>query len=79
MRDIQENSEQPSTSEPDASSTSNPSRMSILPGRFDGATDFRLWLRHFNSCSDANGWNNKDRLRKMPAFLRGNLRLIFIP
>ena len=38
---------------------------------FGGSTDFRQWLRHFNPCSDANGWNNEDRLRKMAAFLRG--------
>ena len=47
------------------------SKIGILPERFDGTTDFRQWLGHFDACGDANSWTAADRLRKLPAFLRG--------
>ena len=42
-----------------------------MPDRYDGTTDFRQWLRHLDSCGDANNWEAGKRLRKLPAFLRG--------
>eukprot|EP00794_Sanderia_malayensis_P011676 gene11676-biopygen9348 len=42
----------------------------ILPEKFKQG-DFRIWLRQFEVCADANGWTEPQRLRKLPAFLRG--------
>eukprot|EP00794_Sanderia_malayensis_P020628 gene20628-biopygen17020 len=42
----------------------------ILPEKFEQG-DFRVWLRQFEVCADANGWTEPQRLRKLPAFLRG--------
>ena len=42
----------------------------VLPDRFDGG-DFDHWLRHFDRCAIANGWDNATRLIKLPAFLQG--------
>ena len=47
------------------------SHSNILPDRYDGQSDFRHWMRHFDVCGDANGWMSADKLRKWPAFLRG--------
>ena len=44
----------------------------ILPDRFDGQGDFRHWLHHFNACGEASGWTDIEKLRKLPAFLRGH-------
>ena len=49
----------------------NVSRSNILPDRYDGQGNFRHWLRHFDACGDANGWSDAEKLRKLPAFLRG--------
>ena len=63
-------SQRPDSSE--FSTTAGPgSKIGILPERFDGTTDFRQWLRHFDACGDANSWTAADHLRKLPAFLRG--------
>ena len=43
---------------------------SVVPGRFNGG-DFDHWLRHFNRCAIANGWDNAARLVKLSAFLQG--------
>ena len=46
----------------------------ILPGKFDDG-DFDAWLREFDACSAANGWqvteDKDDKILKLPAFLRG--------
>ena len=42
----------------------------ILPGKFDGG-DIITWLREFDACAEANGWNAEAKLKKLPAFLRG--------
>lgn len=57
----------------DASGTNEIARShsSILPERYDGQGDFRLWLRHFDACGEANGWTDAAKLKKLPAFLRG--------
>ena len=60
--------------ETSATSTSETGRSNgpgILPDRYDGLGDFRHWLRHFNACADASSWSDEDRLKKLPAFLRG--------
>ena len=44
---------------------------SILPGKFDGSSDLSTWLREFDACCDANGWKTDDKIKKLPAFLRG--------
>ena len=44
---------------------------SILPGKFDGSSDLATWLREFDACCDANGWKTDDKIKKLPAFLRG--------
>lgn len=44
---------------------------SILPGKFDGSSDLATWLREFDACCDANGWKTEDKIKKLPAFLRG--------
>jgi hypothetical protein len=43
----------------------------ILPGNYDASSDFSTWLREFNLCGDANGWKDEDKIKKLPAFLRG--------
>ena len=60
--------EQPSTSSEEGA---NVSRSNILPDRYDGQGNFRNWLRHFDACGDASGWSDGEKLRKLPAFLRG--------
>ena len=44
---------------------------SILPGKFDGSSDLATWLREFDACCDASGWKTDDKIKKLPAFLRG--------
>ena len=36
-----------------------------MPDRYDGTTDFRQWLRHFDSCGHADNWEASERLRKL--------------
>ena len=33
-----------------------------MPDWYDGATDFRQWLRHFDSCGHADNWEASERL-----------------
>eukprot|EP00794_Sanderia_malayensis_P013158 gene13158-14507_t len=33
--------------------------------------DFVAWLRNFECCASANGWKDEDKLKKLPAFLKG--------
>lgn len=42
----------------------------ILPTKFEG-DDVVAWLREFDACALANGWKDEDRIKKLPAFLRG--------
>ena len=42
----------------------------ILPAKFDG-DDIVAWLREFDACALANGWKDEDKIKKLPAFLRG--------
>jgi hypothetical protein len=44
---------------------------SILPEKFDGSSDLATWLREFDACSLANDWKEEDKIKKLPAFLRG--------
>ena len=44
---------------------------SILPGKYDGSSDLATWLREFDACSLANDWKEEEKIKKMPAFLRG--------
>ena len=44
---------------------------SILPGKFDGSSVLATWLREFDACSLANDWKEEEKIKKMPAFLRG--------
>ena len=63
------------TLQPSASSSqeSTPSsKLSIMPDLYDGTTNFRQWLRHFDSCGQADNWEAGERLWKLPAFLRGS-------
>ena len=30
-----------------------------------------VWLREFDACTEANGWKAEDKIKKLPAFLRG--------
>ena len=53
------------------------SQTNILPDKYDGQRDFRQWLRHFDSCGEASGWTEGERLRKLPAFLRGRASTYF--
>ena len=43
---------------------------SIVPERFESG-DFPSWLRNFECCALANNWSAEDKLKKLPAFLRG--------
>ena len=43
---------------------------SILPEKFEHG-DFSGWMRQFECCATANGWNAAQKLQKLPAFLRG--------
>ncbi len=41
-----------------------------LPSKFDG--DYIVvWLREFDACALANGCKDEDKIKKLPAFLRG--------
>ncbi|XP_028407562.1 uncharacterized protein LOC114530181 [Dendronephthya gigantea] len=42
----------------------------ILPAKFEG-DDIVAWLREFDACALANGWKDEDKIKKLPAFLRG--------
>lgn len=42
----------------------------ILPSKFDG-DDIAAWLREFDACALANGWEDEQKIKKLPAFLRG--------
>ena len=42
----------------------------ILPGKF-GHGDIIIWLRELDACAEANGWNAEAKIKKLPAFLRG--------
>ena len=42
----------------------------ILPSKFERG-DFTIWLREYDACADANGWNAEAKIKKLPAFLRG--------
>ncbi len=43
---------------------------SILPPKFDRG-DIVVWLGEFDACALANGWKDEDKIKKLPAFLRG--------
>ena len=65
--------EQPSTSSEEGGGVVGASvpRSNILPDWYDGQGDFCNWLRHFDTCSNTSGWSDSEKLRKLPAFLRG--------
>lgn len=42
----------------------------IFPGKFEDG-DIVAWLREFDACSEANSWKVEDKIKKLPAFLRG--------
>lgn len=42
----------------------------ILLGKFERG-DVVAWLREFDACADANGWKTEDKIKKLPAFLKG--------
>eukprot|EP00794_Sanderia_malayensis_P019333 gene19333-biopygen16220 len=44
--------------------------VSIIPEKFESG-DFVAWLRNFECCASANGWKDEDKLKKLPAFLKG--------
>ena len=46
------------------------STLSVVPEKFETG-DFAAWLRNFERCAIANGWKEDEKLKKLPAFLRG--------
>jgi len=50
--------------------TTSTNHGTILPEKFDSG-DFKTWLRQFDICATANNWGNGEKLKKLPAFLRG--------
>eukprot|EP00794_Sanderia_malayensis_P004029 gene4029-biopygen2505 len=44
--------------------------VSIIPEKFESG-DFVAWLRNFECCASVNGWKDEDKLKKLPAFLKG--------
>ena len=44
--------------------------LSVIPDKFSSG-DFVSWLRSFECCATANEWEDDDKLKKLPAFLRG--------
>ena len=44
--------------------------ISVIPEKFESG-DFVAWLRNFECCATANNWSDADKLKKLPAFLRG--------
>ena len=44
---------------------------SILPRKFDSSSDLATWLREFDACLLANDWKEEEKIKKLPAFLRG--------
>ena len=64
------NTSTPPPSSSTQSTQSSSSMSSIHPEKFESG-DIVLWLRQFDTCALANGWSDTDKLRKLPAFLRG--------
>lgn len=58
------------TSGQSASSSHGHSSSSIYPEKFESG-DIVLCLRQFDTCALANRWSAEEKLRKLPAFLRG--------
>ena len=52
------------------------STVSVVPERFDSG-DFAARIRYFDCCSDANGWTDAEKVRKLPAFLKGQAASYF--
>ena len=50
--------------------------VSVIPERFDSG-DFAAWIRHFDCCSNGNGWTDDEKLREWPAFLKGQTASYF--
>ncbi|KFD49059.1 hypothetical protein M514_10107, partial [Trichuris suis] len=47
-----------------------------LPEPFaDG--DFAQWIRHFELCASANGWQDTIKAKKLPTLLKGDALLMF--
>ena len=44
--------------------------IAVVPEKFETG-DFAAWLRNFECCAIANGWKEEEKLKKLPAFLRG--------
>ena len=42
--------------------------IAAVPEKFQFG-DFLRWLRDFDCCASANGWNGEKKLRVLPAFL----------
>ena len=42
----------------------------ILPSKFERG-DLTTWLREYDACAEANGWAADAKIKKLPAFLRG--------
>ncbi|CAB3987391.1 ac transposable element-derived 4 [Paramuricea clavata] len=43
---------------------------SILPSKFERG-DLTTWLREYDACAEANEWDAAAKIKKLPAFLRG--------
>ena len=50
--------------------------IAVVPEKFD-CGDFLRWLRNFDCCARANGWNDEKKLTVLPAFLRGQASSYF--
>ena len=42
----------------------------ILPSKFERG-DLTTWLQEYDACAEANGWTADAKIKKLPAFLRG--------
>ena len=50
--------------------------LSVIPDKFSSG-NFVSWLRSFECCATANEWEDDDKLKKLPAFLRGPSAVYF--
>ena len=51
--------------------------IAVVPEKFE-CGDFLWWLRDFECCASANGWNAEKKLTVLPAFLQDKPPRIFM-
>lgn len=53
-------------------------RVKVMPEKYDGTTDFSLWIEQFNLCAAANDWDDEQQLILLPTFLKDDAFLMYM-